>query len=450
METPSVTRITSARIPTDYGEFQLVCYSNTLDEKDHLAFCMGEDFSGGDTLVRVHSECLTGDIFGSRRCDCGEQLDRALQLIAEEGRGVLIYLRQEGRGIGLMEKMRAYNLQDEGHDTVDANLILGHGADERSYALASCVLKDLGVSSARLITNNPDKISALEADGIKVSDRVALPSTVHSENSRYLMTKVERMNHMMRPPTHRDRPRRVTSLNLKQEIEDWLNDRVASFQSDSRPFITLSYAQSWDGSITTHSGESLSISGEESMQITHQLRSLHDGILVGIGTVISDDPQLTVREWPGSNPQPIILDSQVRTPASAKLCSHPDKQCWVITANADAESPNGNLEVLTVHNNSVDSQHASLHAAMKLLNERGIERLMVEGGANVITGFLQARLVDAVVLTIGPKLVGGYKAVGDLQPKVGNSVLDINPLYSGQAGQDLIVWGELRYDDTEA
>ena len=178
---------------------------------------------------------------------------------------------------------------------------MGHGADERSYALASCILEDLGVSSARLITNNPDKISALEADGIKVSDRVALPSTVHSENSRYLMTKVERMNHIMRPPTHRARPRRVTSLNLKQEIEDWLNDRVASFQSDSRPFITLSYAQSWMAALLPTVGK-LIYKWRESMQITHQLRSLHDGILVGIGTVLSDDPQLTVRDWPGSNP----------------------------------------------------------------------------------------------------------------------------------------------------
>lgn len=450
MPTPTVTRITSARIPTDYGEFHLAYYSNTVDDKSHLAFYMGDDLAGNDTLVRVHSECLTGDIFGSRRCDCGEQLDQALRLIAEEGRGVLIYLRQEGRGIGLLEKIRSYNLQDEGHDTVDANLILGHGADERSYALGSCILKDLGINSVRLITNNPDKIKALEADGIQVSDRVAMPSTVHPENSRYLMTKVERMNHLLQTPIHRSRPRRVTSLNLKQEIEDWLNARVAAFQSSDRPFITLSYAQSWDGSITTHSGESLSISGEESMQITHQLRSLHDGILVGIGTVLSDDPQLTVRECSGSNPQPIILDSQVRTPPSAKLCSHPDKQCWVITANVEAKSTNSNLEVLTASNNGVDAQHASLDAAMKLLRNRGIKRLMVEGGANVITGFLQAGLVDAVVLTIGPKLVGGYKAVGDLQPKVGNSVLDINPLYSGQAGQDLIVWGELRYDSSEA
>jgi GTP cyclohydrolase II len=204
MPTPTVTRVTSARIPTDFGEFQLGYYNNTIDDKAHLAFYMGDDLAGDDVLVRVHSECLTGDIFGSRRCDCGEQLDRALQLIAEEGRGVLVYLRQEGRGIGLLQKIHAYNLQDAGHDTVDANLMLGHGADERSYALASCILKDLSIASVRLITNNPDKISALEADGIKVNDRVDLPCTVHPENSQYLKTKAERFNHLLRltnPPS---------------------------------------------------------------------------------------------------------------------------------------------------------------------------------------------------------------------------------------------------------
>jgi len=198
MSAPTVTRVTSARIPTEYGEFQLGYYTNTVDDKAHLAFYMGDDLAGEDVLVRVHSECLTGDIFGSRRCDCGEQLDRALQFIAEEGRGVLVYLRQEGRGIGLLQKIHAYNLQDDGHDTVDANLMLGHGADERSYALASCILKDLGIKSVRLMTNNPDKISALEADGIKVNDRVELPTTVHPENSQYLSTKAKRMNHMLR------------------------------------------------------------------------------------------------------------------------------------------------------------------------------------------------------------------------------------------------------------
>lgn len=200
MSEASVKRLTSARIPTDYGEFQLGYYSNSLDDKAHLAFYMGDDLAGDDVLVRVHSECLTGDVFGSRRCDCGEQLDRALQLIAEEGRGVLVYLRQEGRGIGLLQKIHAYNLQDDGLDTVDANLMLGHGADERSYILAARILEDMGITSVRLITNNPDKISALQADGIKVNDRVAIPCTVHPENSQYLLTKAERMNHLLRVP----------------------------------------------------------------------------------------------------------------------------------------------------------------------------------------------------------------------------------------------------------
>lgn len=242
----------------------------------------------------------------------------------------------------------------------------------------------------------------------------------------------------------------MTSSNLKQQIEDWLHSRTASFESENRPFITLAYAQSWDGSLTTHSGETLCISGDESMQITHQLRSLHDGILIGVGTVLSDDPQLTVRECSGPNPQPIVLDSQLRTPASAKLCNHPDRQCWVLTANSDAQSPGDNIEVLSVPNDDANSQHAPLDAAMRLLRERGIKRLMVEGGAHVITAFIQARLVDALVLTIAPKLVGGYKAVGDLQPIGGSTVLDIKPLYSGQAGQDMIVWGELQFEEPKA
>tara|TARA_R110002073_G_scaffold130030_1_gene276585 strand:+ start:228 stop:848 length:621 start_codon:yes stop_codon:yes gene_type:complete len=194
----SVTRAVSARIPTEYGEFELVYYSNTLDDKAHLAFCMGDFSTGEDVLVRMHSECLTGDVFGSLRCDCGEQLDRSLELIAKQGQGLLIYLRQEGRGIGLQQKIHAYNLQDAGHDTVDANLLLGHQADERDYTVAVRILEDLGIKSVRLITNNPVKISALEEAGIKVNDRVELDNFENSENSRYLTTKVQRMNHLLR------------------------------------------------------------------------------------------------------------------------------------------------------------------------------------------------------------------------------------------------------------
>ena len=197
MSNLSVTRAVSARIPTEYGEFELVYYTNTFDDKAHLAFYMGDTSSGEDILVRLHSECLTGDIFGSMRCDCGEQLDRSLQVIAEEGRGVVVYLRQEGRGIGLLQKIHAYNLQDAGHDTVDANLLLGHQADERDYTVAVRILENLGIKSVRLITNNPLKISALEEQGIKVNERVELANFVNPENSQYLTTKAQRMNHLL-------------------------------------------------------------------------------------------------------------------------------------------------------------------------------------------------------------------------------------------------------------
>ena len=194
----SVSRVVSARIPTEYGEFELAYYNNTLDDKEHLGFSMGDLSGGEDILVRLHSECLTGDIFGSRRCDCGEQLDRSMQLIAEEGQGLIVYLRQEGRGIGLQQKIHAYNLQDAGHDTVDANLLLGHQADERDYTVAVRILEDLGIKSVRLITNNPLKISTLEEAGIKVSERVELDNFVNPENSQYLATKALRMNHWLR------------------------------------------------------------------------------------------------------------------------------------------------------------------------------------------------------------------------------------------------------------
>ncbi|HVK99299.1 MAG TPA: GTP cyclohydrolase II [Dongiaceae bacterium] len=198
MSKPSVTCTAAARIPTRYGEFQLCYYTNTEDDKEHLAFFKGDVGQGDAVMVRVHSECFTGDVLGSLRCDCGEQLDRSLALIAQEGRGAVVYLRQEGRGIGLAQKLRAYNLQDQGYDTVDANLMLGHGADERRYALAACILEELGVGSVRLITNNPAKIQALREEGVNVVARVPLEVALNVENQLYLQTKVQRMEHMLK------------------------------------------------------------------------------------------------------------------------------------------------------------------------------------------------------------------------------------------------------------
>ena len=197
MSQKSVIRTSSARIPTKYGEFTLTYFSNTEDEKAHLAFSMGDLEHSENVLVRVHSECFTGDVLGSQRCDCGEQLNHALQMISNENCGVLVYMRQEGRGIGLLKKIESYNLQDAGHDTVDANLMLGHLPDERDYTLAARILEDLRIKSIRLLTNNPNKVDSLISEGIQVNERVALEETVRKENSRYLHTKAERMNHIL-------------------------------------------------------------------------------------------------------------------------------------------------------------------------------------------------------------------------------------------------------------
>ncbi len=193
----SIEDLVQTRIPTQHGEFTLHYYSNNRDDKEHIAFVKGDVANQHDVPVRIHSECFTGDVLGSRRCDCGEQLDMALDIINRHGQGVLLYLRQEGRGIGLLKKLQAYNPQDQGLDTVDANLQLGHLADERQYDIAALILNSLQVGSVALITNNPQKIEQLRALGITVSQRIAIETTINADNVDYLKTKAERMHHML-------------------------------------------------------------------------------------------------------------------------------------------------------------------------------------------------------------------------------------------------------------
>ncbi|MCW2614332.1 MAG: 3,4-dihydroxy-2-butanone 4-phosphate synthase [Frankiales bacterium] len=191
-----VERVAEARIPTAHGEFRAVGYRSVLDDTDHIALVKGDLGDGTDVLVRVHSECLTGDVFGSRRCDCGPQLDAALEAVDAAGRGVVLYVRgHEGRGIGLMHKLQAYQLQDRGSDTVDANLELGLPSDARDYGTGAQILVELGVRSMRLLTNNPTKRAGLEGYGLEITGRVTLPVHANPENLRYLRTKRDRMGH---------------------------------------------------------------------------------------------------------------------------------------------------------------------------------------------------------------------------------------------------------------
>jgi 3,4-dihydroxy 2-butanone 4-phosphate synthase/GTP cyclohydrolase II len=459
-----------ARIPTDVGEFTLCLYHNNLDGKEHLALIAG-DFDIGrregsqatsrhaDVMVRVHSECFTGDVLGSRRCDCGPQLATAMALIAQEGRGVILYMRQEGRGIGLLEKLRAYNLQDFGFDTVDANLLLGHQADLRDYRVAAQILADLGITSVRLMTNNPDKIAGLERYGLKVTARVPLQTTVHADNAHYLDTKVRRMRHLLELDVGAvNNLLESRTLDRRQMVDAPLNgagqwEAIQALTSApptrrDRPYVTLSYAQSLDGSIAARRGEPLVISGPEAMRLTHLMRAHNDAILVGVGTVIADDPQLTVRHVRGPNPQPVVVDSRLRFPLWARLLKG-ERRPWIFTTDAADSGRRAALEAAgarVIRLPADPSGLVSLKALLAYLNRLHIRSIMVEGGATVISNFLAEHLPDRLVLTIAPLLLGGLNAVANLGQLNGQVMPRLaQPRYQ-TLGQDVILFGELMWE----
>jgi 3,4-dihydroxy 2-butanone 4-phosphate synthase/GTP cyclohydrolase II len=196
-----VTKVAEANIPTEHGDFRSVAYESVVDGRTHVALVTGDIGEGADVLTRVHSECLTGDVFGSLRCDCGEQLDRAMEMIGREGRGVILYIRgHEGRAIGITHKLRAYELQERGRDTVEANLELGFPADQRDYGIGAQILYDLGVRSMRLLTNNPEKRAGLEGHGLAIKERVPLQTDPTPQNVGYLRAKREKLGHLLDLP----------------------------------------------------------------------------------------------------------------------------------------------------------------------------------------------------------------------------------------------------------
>jgi 3,4-dihydroxy 2-butanone 4-phosphate synthase/GTP cyclohydrolase II len=192
-----VQKVAEAKLPTKFGNFKVIAYRSTTDPAEHLAVVLGNVATEEPVLVRVHSQCLTGDVFHSLRCDCGEQIEMAMKRIAAEGRGVVLYMRQEGRGIGLHNKIKAYALQDKGMDTVEANLALGFKADQRDYGVGAQILADLGVHNMRLMTNNPKKMSGLASYGLKIVEQLPLTTQPNQHNRRYLQTKQKKMGHLL-------------------------------------------------------------------------------------------------------------------------------------------------------------------------------------------------------------------------------------------------------------
>jgi 3,4-dihydroxy 2-butanone 4-phosphate synthase/GTP cyclohydrolase II len=371
----------------------------------------GDVGDGHEVLVRLHSECLTGDALGSLRCDCGVQLRLSMRLIAAAGRGVVVYVTgHEGRGIGLVNKLRAYVAQDGGADTVDANLILGLPIDSRDYTDAAAVLDHLGVRTVRLLSNNPHKVTGLTAAGVAITEVVPLPTAPHHRNAAYLNTKAQRMGHVQPAGA-------ALSEAEPAVVEADVTALLGRVQPQpDRPYVVLKYAQTMDGRIATSTGDARWISGTAERTVSHALRAASDGVLVGVGTALQDDPELTVRMVAGASPVRIVLDSTLRTPASAKVLSGEAATMLITTARSDQQRRidlrrrGVRVEVVA----DVDGL-VSLPAALAALRTAGIECLLVEGGSAVITSLLAAGLVDRLIVAVSPVIVGaGTEAVGSL------------------------------------
>jgi len=434
--------VASLVLPTWAGEFDLRAFEGASGEV-YLVFAYGDLGDGRDVLVRLHSACLTGDAFGSLRCDCGPQLRLAMRQIVAEGRGVLLYAAgHEGRGVGLVAKLKAYMLQDEGHDTVDANRRLGLPVDGRDFREAVQVLRAAGVRSSRLLTNNPAKANALREEGVPVERLVSLPTAPHLRNRHYVQTKQRRLGHQAPGGEPLDG-------NGFAPGDGKVVDATALLGGvgprPARPYVVLKYAQSLDGRIATGGGDSKWISGPQERRVAHALRAACDAVLVGAGTVLADDPLLTVRMVPGASPIRVVLDSGLRVPPDAQVYG-PDAVTVVLTApgadpdRRDALRRRGvKVEVVPEASDGID-----LAAGLERLLSLGIRCLLVEGGSRVLTSALRARLADRVVVAVAPVLLGaGTDAVGDLGAGLVSDGLRLVDRSVHQVGPDLLISGDL-------
>lgn len=434
---PDVEFLCSAALPTRAGGFRAMVFHVAGDITDHLALVHGdlEVPSAVAPLVRLHSECFTGDSLGSLRCDCGEQLQLALTRIAQSECGVLLYLHQEGRGIGLTNKIRAYALQDAGLDTVDANTALGLPIDAREYTSAAAILHHLGLTRIRLLTNNPAKRLALENSGIEVVERVPVETVPHAVNLPYLRTKALRLGHEL--------------LNIDASFSTTHEPlvRAPGEPHPTRPFVTIHYAQTLDGRIATHTGHSQWISGDESLTLAHQLRVAHEGIMVGVGTVVADNPRLTARLAAGHSPTRIVMDSKLRLPADANvLTDHAAATVIMTTAKAPARRRREleRMGVQVIAAGMLPNGQVDLEDALRRLREQGIRSLLVEGGAALITSLLRAGLVDRLIVCIAPKVLGaGIEAVGELGCVRLDEAVVFTRSTAVSLGRDIVFEGDL-------
>ena len=403
-----VRRVATTKLPTRHGTFEMIGYEGA-DGAEHVALVWGR---GGPAsveppLVRVHSECLTGDALGSYRCDCGEQLQAALQAISQAPSGALIYMRgHEGRGIGLLNKLRAYALQDEGRDTVDANTDLGLPIDSRDYGEGAAILRDLGIRRLRLLTSNPAKQIALESLGITVVGRQHLHVPDRAESVSYLAVKRSRMKHDPEPSetAWEQLSKAVIPVGEMSSEALELVDRYGPIVEAGDCLVIAQLGQSIDGFIASRTGDACFVTGEEDREHLHRLRALVDAVVVGASTATADDPQLTVRAVSGTNPVRVVLDPHARIPLESRLLTEAHAPTlWLV--GADAQTPDDVAPHVEIHRMSQPDAFAP-GQVLSFLRQRRLGRVLVEGGGVTVSGFLQAGCLDRLFLTTAPILVG--------------------------------------------
>ncbi len=411
-EGTGVERLADTVLPTRHGRFRMTAYRDGSGI-EHVALSVGVHDDDPDDapapLVRLHSECLTGDALGSHRCDCGEQLQHSMHLLARSGRGVLLYVRgHEGRGIGLADKLRAYALQDTGLDTVDANLRLGHLADARTYDQSAAVLADLGVRRLRLLSSNPAKEQALRALGVEVVERVPIVVPARPENARYLETKRERMGH----DTGGDDWQRLLDGQVPGVGE--LADRYGDLVREDGPRVLAQLGQSLDGFIASRTGDACHVTGTEDREHLHRVRALVDAVVVGGTTAAVDDPRLTVRDVVGPHPTRVVLDPAGRLPATSALLTDGEAPTlWVVGPDAGAPTATAPHTPRT----AARATHVEVvrwprpgrmdpAEVLALLRGRGLHRVLVEGGGRLVSAFVGAGQVDRLYLTTAPVVIG--------------------------------------------
>ena len=391
-------------LPTVFGSFRFRVYKNNSTGEEAIAIATRGIEQQQNVPVRVHSACFTAEVISSLKCDCKQQLDFALGYIAEHG-GVVIYLHQEGRGIGLSNKIRAYALQEDGHDTIEANSLLDLPVDDRRYDEAAFILRDLNIHSIRLITNNPDKLQAMRGFGFSIESRVPVPSVSNLYSHGYLETKRSRMGHLLNNPVFSD------LSNVKKHAGTL-----------RRPFVHINFAIDQSGHMNEQNGRAVNLSCGKDWQRVHELRERYSAVAVGARTWILDRPQLTARQdclrrAPRQQPDRVVFAG--RTPCPIK----PDSRRSFVVGSVHHADNN------CIH---IKSTGRDLKKPLETLFNHGIDTLLVEGGMTLLKSFINQKLVDR--LTIYVCANSPEKAILALShkfPELPTAYMDIVPLGEG-------------------